>query len=119
VEIRHPSHQSFDKPKPSQPTPSTRKDNNANADKNADNNADKNAANRPLEDHIGKLNWLKENAKRNGEPLTQFAKAMGMSIYLENKAVLLHWLSFHAKQACKTVQELAESIGINCPVLSQ
>ncbi len=86
---KHPSHQPF---KPSE------------ASKSSINATDK----KIMDDHFGKLDWLRVNAKLNGQSMLAFAEQLQMKAYLQNQKMMLFWLDFHAKQEHKTVQELAE-----------
>ena len=70
----------------------------------------KNSKKNALTDHIGKLNWLREHAE--GESLTVFAKQMKMETYVADSAFVQRWLASRAQFEGKTVQALAEVLGL-------
>ncbi|MCK5904802.1 MAG: hypothetical protein KAG86_05920, partial [Gammaproteobacteria bacterium] len=59
-----------------------------------------------LEDHLGKLNWLKDNALLNNQSMPCFADSMRMSVYLEDTQFVQRWLIFHAKQSHQSIDQL-------------
>ncbi len=65
-----------------------------------------------MDDHFGKLDWLRTYAKLNNELMVLFAEKMQMSDYLKNPEIMQFWLAFHAKQEHKTVQELAKILAL-------
>ncbi|MCK5896646.1 MAG: replication protein [Cocleimonas sp.] len=65
-----------------------------------------------LEDHFGKLNWLKDNTNLGEQSLRAFAEKMEMSHYLEDTCFVQHWLAYHAKQMKQPIQALAVTLGL-------
>jgi phage replication O-like protein O len=63
-----------------------------------------------LNEHIGKLNWLRENA--GGKPMIPFAKLMGLEACVADTALVQRWLASRAKFEGKSVQALAEVLGL-------
>ena len=87
----HASHRYFDDPKP----------------------VSKTKDDKVLEDHFGKLDWLKNMAASGNEPLPVLADKMGMSCYLENTHFLHHWLTVHAQHTKQSLHALAETLGFS------
>jgi phage replication O-like protein O len=75
---------------------------------------DENKDNGVLDDHVGKLNWLKDHALSQNQSMPDFADSMGMSIYLENKPFVQGWLTFQAQQKQQSVDKLAKELGLRC-----
>jgi hypothetical protein len=74
---------------------------------------DENKDNGVLDDHVGKLNWLKDHALSQNKSMPDFADSMGMGIYLENKSFVQGWLTFQAKQKQQSVETLAKELGLS------
>ena len=74
--------------------------------------AAKKKGNTGLDDHFGKLNWLKSNTNLAKQTLPLFAEEIGMSLYLEDTRFVRHWLMYHAKQTQQTLQALATTLGL-------
>jgi hypothetical protein len=86
----HPSHLDFDSPQHSS-----------------------NRVTEGLEDHIGKLDWLKTQAEDQGQSLPEFAKMMMMNVYLEDQDVVRRWLALHAQKEQIEIDVLAYRLGLN------
>ena len=102
--IKHPSHQLFHAPEAAKPSEISEPSEPCEASNYSPNSADKEI----MEDHFGKLNWLRFNAKLNDQSMLALAEKLQMKAYLQNQEMLQFWLTFHAKQEHKTVQELAK-----------
>jgi phage replication O-like protein O len=66
-----------------------------------------------LDDHYGKLDWLRRHAKSNNESMTVFAEKMLMSPYLDDPSVIRVWLTFHAKREQTSFQALADTLALS------
>lgn len=65
-----------------------------------------------LEDHVGKLDWIKSQAESQGQSMPEFAEMMIMSVYLEDHEVVRRWLASHAEQEQIAVSVLAERLDL-------
>ncbi len=102
--IKHPSHQLFHAPEAAKPSEISEPSEPCKTSNSSPNNADQEI----MDDHFGKLNWLRSNAKLNDQSMLALAEKLQMKAYLQNQEMMLFWLTFHAKQEHKTVQELAK-----------
>ncbi|MCK5813499.1 MAG: replication protein [Cocleimonas sp.] len=91
----HPSHRRFD-----EPVESIESSTNSEAKKG-------------LGDHFGKLDWLRQHAKLNNQPMTIFAEKMQMSKYLEDRQTVQLWLTIHAKREHISIEALAKTLALN------
>jgi hypothetical protein len=105
----HPSHKPFEATKTTSYHPSHRPFEATEKPIPHDENQD----NTILDDHLGKLNWLKDRAHLTGQSIPDFADSMLMSSYLKNTQFVQRWLISVAKGMQQPVEQLAKALGLS------